>query len=533
VPSLVATPSQRPVPRRRWLFRAILCGGSLLLALGTGEVTLRVAGRYRLDSLRLEPAWATGDAVAAELAGNEESVRHVRAAAQGLAPGLADGWLAESPPPLPKHAVDPHLLASWGGPQQLMFLCEVNEVLLRSLWRPGSGLVHAVGPDHPREFRVFTPPDGQPHPLYRYPPSVTMPDGLTTNAFGFRGPEIALDKPARTVRIACVGASTTVDAHHFAWSYPELLQHWLGRWAGRAGFDVRFEVINAGREAIRSDDIRAVVSYEVLPLAVDYVVYYEGANQFGVADLLRHVRVDGPFTPGQPPPGVVLDLAGQEPRSGRWIDALCTWSATAERLRSLFESRAPQPEPRKPPQRLALPPGLDERLPDLARAAEVLQLGAVLADLDAIHAATRAANARLLLCSFCWMARDGLQLDLQAGRSVFWHLNGAYWPVTYAHVRRLADLQNRCYAAWAKDRGVPFLDVAAGMPLDPRLYTDGVHATELGSRLRAWLTFAALVPHLEADLRSGVVPVPDARPDPRHPYLLPARRLDAAELDRR
>lgn len=506
---------------------------SALLALLLGEVVLRLVGGYRLATLRLQPAWATGDAVARELAASPSLVAQVVAAGRAFAPDVPESWIGTSPPPLPRRPVDPRMQAEWSRCPQLMFLCEVNETFLRALWQPTSGLTHVVGPDAPREFRVFTLPGAGAHPVYRFPPSVTMPDGLTTNAFGFRGPELAVDKPPKTVRIACVGASTTVDAHHFAWSYPELLQQWLDRWAADAGLGVRFEVINAGREAIKSPDIRAVVAYEVLPLAVDYVVYYEGANQFGVADLLRHVRVDGQFTPGQPPADLVLEIAGQRANSGRWLDEWSTWSATAERLRSLFESREPQPEPRKPPQQVVLPTGLDELRPDLARAPDVLMLGQILGDLEAMRAATHAAGGRFVLCSFCWMAKDGLRLDLQAGRSVFWHLNSHYWPVTYGNVRRLADLQNRFFAAWAKDRGVPFLDVAAALPLDPALFTDGVHATELGSRLRAWLTFTALVPVLAADLRAGVVPVPDNRVDGVHPYLVPARRLSAADLDRR
>lgn len=530
-------PNPSPTPglrsrRRRWFRFALLLASTGLAGL-LGEVTLRVAGGYRLGALRLQPVWSSGGAVEHELLVHRDVVEPVQRAAVKRAGDLDPAWLAASPPPLPRHPVDARMASYWSRSQQLMFLCQINEVFLRAVWQPGTGLTHLVGPEHPREFDVFPSPDGGPHPLYRYPPSVTVPDGLTTNRFGFRGPELARDKPPRTVRIACVGASTTVDAHHFAWSYPELLQHWLTLWAQRERFDVRFEVINAGREAIRSPDIRAIVVHEVLPLAVDYVVYYEGANQFGVTDLLRHVQVDGDATPGQPPPGVSLELAGQQTQGGGVLDRLCTWSATAERLRSLFESRQPQPEPAKPAQRLVLPAGVDEHAPQLATAGAVLQLGAILADLDAIRSAVAAARAQFVLCSFCWMAKDGLALDLQAGRSVFWHLNGAYWPVSYAHVRRLADLQNRYFAAWAQDRGVPFVDVAADLPLDPRLFTDGIHATELGSRLRAWLTFAGLVPQLAADLRAGRVPVPDLELGGAEPFPSPARRITAAELDRR
>ena len=46
------------------------------------------------------------------------------------------------------------------------------------------------------------------------------------------------------------------------------------RLPGACGYDVRFEVINAGREGINSNDIAAVVRYELLPLAGRSVRYW-------------------------------------------------------------------------------------------------------------------------------------------------------------------------------------------------------------------------------------------------------------------
>jgi hypothetical protein len=523
----------RPADRRALRFRLLLLATSLCTGLVATEVVLRVVGGYRLASLRLQPGWAHGDDVQALLATNRDLVDRVLAHARGIAPELDGAWLATSPPPLRKRPVAASMQRALGDPSQLMFLCHVNEVLLRGLWQPGSGLSAVVGPGAPDEFVVFAPKDGSPHPLYRYPPSVTFPDGLTTNAFGFRGPEVAVDKPEHTVRIACVGASTTVDAHHFAWSHAELLPNWLDRWAAARGLAVRFEVLNAGREAIKSPDLRAIVRDEVLPLAVDYVVYYEGANQLGIADMLRTVRVDGAFVPGQPPPGVVPELAGVAPRGGGWLDGVAVWSATGERLRSLFEARSDLPEPVKPPQELAWPTGFDEATPDLAHAAGVAQLAAILRDLDAIRADVQAAGARLVLGSFCWLGDDGLRLNLRENRMAFWHLNSTFWPLRYATIRRLAEVQNRFFAAWARAHGVPFLDLAAGLPRDPRLYTDAFHATELGSRLRAWLVFAGLTRQIAADVAAGVVPVRDRSADRVHPGIGPTRTVTAAELDRR
>jgi hypothetical protein len=492
----------------------------VLAAAATAFFLIMILGLAIAD--RVSPPGAHGDLV-----------DEVVTTAGRTAPGLDRSWLFESPPPLPRHPVPPAMLAHWARLPRLEFLCHINEALLTRLWQKGIGLAAVVGPYYPREFDVFTVPDGGINPMFRYPPRATMPDGLTTNAFGFRGPDIAVDKPARTVRIACVGASTTVDSHHFAWSYPELMQHWLDRWAASRRLDVRFEVINAGREAIRSPDIRAIVEYEVLPLAVDYVVYYEGANQCGLGEMLRHVQVQGAFTPAQPPPEVAVDIRGLAAQSGPLLEGLHDHSVNGTRLLRIAGFGTARPEPAKPAQSLVLPAGFDEHAPDLARAAEILEMGTILPDLDAIHRLTEAAGARLVLCSFCWMVQDGLELDLAESRSIYSHLNVTYWPLRYAVMRRLTDLQNRCYATWARAHDVAFLDLAAQMPRDARLSIDAIHTTELGSRLRAWLTFAGLVRLLEADLQSGRLPSPDTHPDAQHPFLRPARHVTAAELDGR
>ncbi|MFO1078532.1 MAG: hypothetical protein U1E73_12485 [Planctomycetota bacterium] len=296
---------------------------------------------------------------------------------------------------------------------------------------------------------------------------------------------------------------------------------------------MRFEVINAGREAIGSPDIRAIVAQEVLLLAVDYVVYYEGQNQFGVHDLLKHVRVDGESTPSRPPTSVCTDLHQADAAAATWLDASAGASATARRLRRIVGIYDDLPEPPKPAQRVELPAGIDEAAPDLARARELLQLGQILPDLDAMHAACAAAGARFVMCSFDRLCHDGLRLDLKEGHSIYAHLNHDYWPLSYATIRRLADLQNRCFEAWAKAHGAPFLPVAAHVPQDPLLFTDSVHATELGSRLRAWVICSELLPLVAADLRRGAVPVPDTQRDAERPFRAPARHVTAAELDRR
>jgi len=97
------------------------------------------------------------------------------------------------------------------------------------------------------------------------------------NSLGFRGEEITLAKPSGTVRIACIGASTTyctgVINNESAWPY--LLQELLRKkYPG-----VSWEVINAGLPARRMGPIIKNLKVRVLPLEPDLVIFYEAHNQ--------------------------------------------------------------------------------------------------------------------------------------------------------------------------------------------------------------------------------------------------------------
>ncbi len=371
----------------------------------------------------------------------------------------------------------------------------------------------------PPQVYTYHPAWGTAYPRYRYPPHVTLPTGLTTNQFGWRGPEIALKKPARTIRIACVGASTTVDGHSLPYSYPELLQHWLNGWAEESGYKVRFEVINAGREGIGSRDIAAVVRYEVLPMNVDYVVYYEGSNQF---DPRSMVTFPPDITFGQPPDGVAPNFANLESDDKTWLDQLSEYSALAARARSLVEQFSlTGAEPVKPEQTFNLPKGLDETRPDRAHLGKALALNTILDDLDTIRQDLEAHQVKLVLATFDWFVYDGMVLDPARHRTLYGYLNRIYWPVSYANMRRMADLQNRVFRLWATENRVPLIDVAGQMPRHPDLYDDAIHNTELGIRIRAWINFQTLVPLLKRDIETKRLPRPAQESYPAHPYLQP------------
>ncbi len=373
--------------------------------------------------------------------------------------------------------------------------------------------------NYPSEMYIFHAANQATIPRYRYPPNVTLPTGLTTNEFGWRGRAISFKKPPKTIRLACVGASTTVDGHSLPLSYPELLQNWLNLWSQKNGYDLRFEVINGGRESISSPDIYGVVHYEILPMDVDYIIYYEGSNQFTPRSMINW-PADEVF--GQPPPGLVPNLAELDSKDKTWLDSLSEYSVLAARVRSVIEELTIKGlEPLKPAQTFVLPAGQDEMNPDRAHLGNALALATILGDLDKIKKDTDSKNVKLLLGTFNWFAYEGMTLDPVRNRTLYSYLNRAYWPVSYANMRRMADYQNRVFKMWAAQNNVNIIDVAGMMPRQPDLFDDAIHNTYLGVRVKAWVNFQSIVPIIKQDIESKVVPHAPTMLLDKHPYIEP------------
>jgi LysM repeat protein len=369
----------------------------------------------------------------------------------------------------------------------------------------------------PAEVRVYPAPWDSVLPRYRYPPNVTLPTGLTTNQFGWRGSQIELQKPDNTIRIAALGASTTVGGHSLPFSYPEFLQHWLNIWAQENGYNVKFEVINAGREGLNTNDIVKVLQYELLPMDLDYVIFYEGSNQFHPETV---VSFPAEFTMGKPPAGLVPNLNNVDSEDKSILDRLSEYSAIVARARSIVEMfLVTGQEPPKPDQTFFLPDGQDEMNPSREFVRNALDLRRIQNDLDAIHQDAEANSIKMVMTTFNWFVYDGMVLDPQRHRNLYSYINRVYWPITYANMRRAADYQNRVFKQWAADNRVPIIDVAGQMPKNPDLFDDAIHNTYLGSRIRAWVIFESLVPMLKQDIEKGALPRPARLNYSEHPYI--------------
>ena len=477
------------------LVRVAALAVALALAVAAGELAVRVIDGYRVFSFRLVQSRVPAVTISPVDAG-PLARRHVDALP--IADGVRREWFVESPALLPRPPLSPELAAV---AEQIRPLGVRSDMFKR--WNTRLVQEHVCSGDpffrqFPGFVFSFEPDTRTPHPPYRFLQGVATPYGLVTNRFGFRGHEIAPDKPAGVIRIAVAGSSTAVGSHGQPFSYPEFLERWLNLWAESQAPAVRFEVINVGREGVGSQDLAAIVREELLPLEPDLIVYHEGGNQFTFGDV---IDVEGGAVKAPPDPAARSPLPG------------ANHFALARRAGVLLRRAGSGAEPRKPAYKMKWPAAIDEAHPDPDARVLPLNLGQIVSDLDDIRGAASSIGAQLVVTSFIWMVEDGLVVPGEYQPSFNAILNVQQWPARYADIRRMADFQNRVFRAYADARRVPFMDVGAGYPRDVALFTDPVHMTPDGDRLRAWVMLQQLVPLVRAEIAAKRL----ARPD-REPY---------------
>jgi len=499
-------------------FRTIAAAAVTAIALAGAEVGARLLDGYRLGSIRLErsrdrmaPPDSGRRSESQKWWGGTDAWPYVETLP--TAAGVDVNWFRMQPPDRALSQPDSDLETRARRypriPLEANYEWNRNAVV-RAICRGYDGYEATF--NQLEDIYLFDPIDGSDLPTFRFLRRASYPSGLRTNAFGWRGPDVALTKPLNTIRIAFVGASTTVGFHAEPYSYPEIVGLWLERWAGARHPGLSFDAINAGREAVNSRSLQAIVRQELIPVDPDLVVYYEGANQFWPGDFVS--------TP--------LPLRSRV--SGRAQNLLATYSAVGRRLENLMLAAGPGSEPFKPRMSVQWPRELDEDDPDLASPTLPIQLPRILGDLDTIRQALDAGAGRLVLTSFEWLVYPGMTLDPRRDAVLFAYLNTKYWPFSYAHMRRLLDFQNRVFRKYASEHGADFIDVAGVFPRDPRLFDDAIHMTRGGTRLQAWIVFNGLVPIIERRLASHEWPRSARHALATHPAFGERRLVPIADL---
>ena len=117
---------------------------------------------------------------------------------------------------------------------------------------------------------------------------------IETDSRGFRSPEVAVPKPAGTVRLAFVGGSTTFcgQASSNERTWPHLVCEGL-----RDAFPgVRFDYVNAGVTGNRVEDSLLALEHRIRAVEPDVIVLYHAANDLATdtAELARAAGIAVP-----------------------------------------------------------------------------------------------------------------------------------------------------------------------------------------------------------------------------------------------
>lgn len=500
---------------RRLLANSFLLILTVFLCLAVAEAATRLIDGLPFTSLRLPAAYGGG-------LGRNTVPQQLDKVPR--ASSVAREWYSTHPPPLPNRRAVPddwmalHRQMEASGRHASGF----GRFDLFKAWNSefvGDPCSKDFFAGVPGRLYVYDPSPGEKLPEYRYLPDTTTPAGLVTNQFGWRGPPVHFARSPRTIRIVFVGASTTAGTHEFRYSLPELIEHWLALWATAHRPDIRFEVMSAAREGMKSTGIAAIVRQEVAPLRPDLVIYHEGGNQFRLNTLIEVPQTKSP-------------RAKEPDRLTAWLQDASRYSALARRvqavvgLEGLLEGGR---ELAKPDYEVRWPQGVDEKDPDLAYPKLPINLSTILRDLDQMRADLAAVDGELVLSSFIWLAKDGMVLHPIRNRVLWEDLNINLFPFRYRDIERLAAFQNRVLAKYATAHSLPFIDLAGVMPFDPDLFADAVHESWSGMRLKAWVVLQQLVPLIEKRLASGAWPKPVPAMDDVHPAFVAKPREIAVD----
>jgi hypothetical protein len=337
-------------------------------------------------------------------------------------------------------------------------------------------------------------------------PGVAVPGWFPANRFGWRGPDLTLNKPAGTIRIAFLGSSKTMDPYANRFSHIEYIGEWLNLWMQARGHPYHVDVINAARIGVSERSGPPILLSEVLPLEPDLVID-DGNNDFGPILLIQTAH-DPPAKPGP------LYVPGGTRAADAHFELSRRLHMLSIRIRHLDGS-----EPRKPVPQIRWPADIDEFHPDPLKKPLPMDIHLLFEFYDSMRAALRAEGGEFALPSWVWMVRDGLKLDLTRDLNLYNYINSGYYPLTYAQLERARNFYNRAFRAYADHYGLPFFDIAAVSPLDPELFVDAVHMTPAGLRLEAWNYLQLLVPWLDAGIRNGALPRPMRHPRDSHPSI--------------
>ena len=281
---------------------------------------------------------------------------------------------------------------------------------------------------------------------------------IRINSLGFRGDEITQEKPPHTVRIACLGASTTfcaeVSSNHQTWPY--LLQQKLRQ----AYPGVNIEVVNAAVGGYVAADNLKNLEHRVLPLDPDLVIYYEANNEI-VRDTQQLATHEGILAEGSNrQPGVVTAFS----RYSLMVDLIY------KNLAILLRSHA---QPTKTLDHL--PPNLPNHF--------ITVLDQMRADLETRH-------VPLVLSTFIVKYRRSQDRATQIRNA-----DVAFYYMPWMSINGMLDamdLYNQAILDYGERAGLFVVDDRDAIPADAEHFSDCMHLLDAGADAMAERFFRAL-----------------------------------------
>jgi lysophospholipase L1-like esterase len=274
---------------------------------------------------------------------------------------------------------------------------------------------------------------------------------IKINSLGFRGEEIAQEKPPGTFRIVCLGASTTfsaeVSSNDATWTH-RLQEKLRAAYPGR-----KIEVINAAVGGYVSADNLKRLKHHVLALDPDLVIYYEANNEI-VKDT-QGLAIQR---------GVVAPDGGRQPA---WITSLSkvslmfdlAYKNIAIMARSRDDGAGKIHE---------IPANLPDRF---------------IATLDEMRALLAERNVPLVLSTFVVKYRRDQDRATQiANADVAFY----YMPwMSIDGMLHAMDVYNEAIVAYGRSRGLVVVDSRFVIPPDAEHFSDCMHLLDKGNELMA------------------------------------------------
>jgi len=298
-----------------------------------------------------------------------------------------------------------------------------------------------------------------PYPRYLFKPNLRMamrggrfapplqgePVFWSSNSWRFRGREFPIEKLSGTIRIVCLGASTTEGSQADDQTYPHYLQELLhAMFPGQ-----RIEVINAGHHGHTAKDLLAIFEQWVIPLHPDVVIWYEAVNDPYPFDFVKG-----------------LDCHLGWPFGDCWLRSYPGWYQWLSHHSAMFVQFATAAGWNRRPL-MPIPHTFDDTPP---KTSEIRYREAV----TTIGRETLSHGSKFVLTSLVTLARDNV--DASDPRLQPWY------PLTSRELDRMYGYFNRTTRDIATRLGVPYIDLANEFPKDPRYFPfDTVHFSPEGN----------------------------------------------------